>query len=75
MRADVESCLAHCTTCQRDRPPPPAREELRWTERGGAPFLTWSLDCAGPFPPDEDGNRYLIVAVNDFSKWVEVRPV
>lgn len=27
---------------------------------------------AGPFPADEDGNTYAIVAVDVFSKWAEV---
>ena len=28
----------------------------------------------GPFPEDEEGNRYLLVAVDPFSKWVEAIP-
>ena len=33
------------------------------------------MDLAGPFPPDEEGNRYLIVAVDCLSKWVEAAPL
>ena len=32
----------------------------------------WSVDLAGPFPPDENGMVYAMVAVDVFSKWVEV---
>ena len=50
-------------------------EELRWIDKGAAPFAGWSIDAAGPFPADDDGNRYLLVAVDPFSKWVEATPV
>ncbi len=33
--------------------------------------MGWSIDAAGPFPEDEEGNRYLLVVVDPFSKWVE----
>ena len=33
------------------------------------------MDAAGPFPEDLDGNRYLLVAVDPFSKWVEAAAV
>jgi len=32
----------------------------------------WAIDLAGPLPPDADGNCYAIIAVDCFSKWVEV---
>jgi transposase InsO family protein len=33
------------------------------------------VDLAGPFPPDEEGNRWLAVAVDVYSKWVEAFPL
>jgi Integrase core domain/Integrase zinc binding domain len=39
------------------------------------PLLGWSVDLMGPMPPDERGNRYLAVAVDVFSKWVEARAI
>ena len=33
------------------------------------------MDSAGPFPDDADGNRYLLVAVDVFTRWVEVQAV
>ena len=32
----------------------------------------WSVDLAGPFPQDENGMVYAMVAVDVFSKWVEI---
>lgn len=58
-----------------DNPIPPPSEVLRWIDKGEAPFAGWSLDAAGPFPEDDDGNRYLLVAIDPFSKWVEAAAV
>ena len=33
------------------------------------------MDSAGPFREDEEGNRFLLAAIDPFSKWVEVLPV
>ena len=34
--------------------------------------MGWAVDSAGPFPADADGNRFLFVFIDPFSKWVEV---
>jgi hypothetical protein len=39
------------------------------------PFAVWGLDILGPFPRAQGGYRYLYIAINKFTKWVEVEPV
>jgi len=34
----------------------------------------WSIDFAGPFPPDPDGNVYLAVMVEGLTRWAEIYP-
>ena len=75
MHGDACDCLRRCAVCQKERAPPPPIEEVRWIDKGSAPFVGWSIDAAGPFPQDGDGNRFLLVAVDPFSKWVEARAV
>ena len=53
----------------------PPKEELCWMDKGGAPFVSWSIDTVGPFPQDEDGNCYLLITMDPFSKWVEIHTV
>ena len=72
MHTDIADCVRHCSVCQKDKLPMPPKEELCWMDKGGAPFIGWSIDMAGPFPRDEDKNCYLIVTVDPFSKWVEI---
>ena len=63
MHADVANCIRHCSVCQWDKPPALPKEELHWIDKGGAPFVSWSIDTVGPFPQDEDGNCYLLIAM------------
>ena len=67
--------LKKCLICQIDRPRVPPLEQTRFIEPPEGPFKGWSLDLAGPFPRDIDGNQYLVVAVDPFSKWVEAEPM
>jgi transposase InsO family protein len=39
------------------------------------PFTVWGLDILGPFPRAQGGYRYLYIAIDKFTKWVEVEPV
>jgi transposase InsO family protein len=39
------------------------------------PFATWGTDILGPFPKARGGYRFLIVAIDTFTKWVEAEPV
>jgi transposase InsO family protein len=38
----------------------------------GAPFERIAIDVAGPFPRSDQGNRYLLIAMDYFTKWQEV---
>jgi hypothetical protein len=37
-----------------------------------APFERIAIDIAGPFPESESENRYLLIAMDYFTKWPEV---
>jgi hypothetical protein len=39
------------------------------------PFAMWGLDSVGPFRTALGGYRHILVAVDKFTKWIEVRPV
>lgn len=36
-----------------------------------SPFLEWGIDIVGPFPEAPGRLKFLIVAVDYFTKWVE----
>jgi hypothetical protein len=39
------------------------------------PFAMWGLDSVGPFRTAPGGYKHILVAVDKFTKWIEVRPV
>jgi transposase InsO family protein len=39
------------------------------------PFTVWGLDIIGPLRKAPEGYTHLLVAIDKFSKWVEVRPI
>ena len=41
----------------------------------GAPWERIAVDISGPFPTTESGNKYIMVAMDYFSKWPEVVPM
>jgi hypothetical protein len=38
------------------------------------PFSCWGLDILGPFPRGQGGYRFLFVAIDKFTKWIEATP-
>ena len=39
------------------------------------PFACWGLDMIGPFKPTPGSFRYVYVAIDKFSKWIEYKPL
>jgi len=39
------------------------------------PFAVWGLDLVGPLQKAPGGFTHLLVAIDKFSKWIEVRPI
>src|SRR4051812_12446066 len=73
---NAEDIVQRCIACQKfaSRPHAPASElktiPLFW------PFATWGLDMVGPLKKSSNGGRtHLLVAINKFTKWIEVVPI
>ena len=49
-------------------------EELR-SIHSPWPFRTWGIDILGPFPLAIRQMKFLVVAIEYFTKWVEAEPV
>ncbi|GJS96335.1 reverse transcriptase domain-containing protein [Tanacetum coccineum] len=39
------------------------------------PFYKWGIDIAGPFPEGPGKVKFLIIAIDYFTKWIEAKPV
>src|SRR6266545_4845732 len=38
-------------------------------------YEKWGIDIVGPLPITREGNRYIVVAMDYFSRWPEARPL
>ena len=64
-----------CDKCQRfsnilrSHPEKLASMTLPW------PFAVWGIDLIGPLPTARPTFKYVVVAVDYFTKWAEVKPL
>jgi ribonuclease HI len=67
----VQKCK-NCQKCARDQKQPSSLTQLiqpTW------PLQRWGLDLLGPLPPAQGNLKYVVVAVEYFSKWIEAKPL
>ena len=67
MRQEVARFGKSCDTCQKTKPV--NRKEFSGRIPINGLFHTWCIDFAEPLPRMNAGNQYLIVAVEQMSKW------
>jgi hypothetical protein len=73
---DVRRCLGSCQVCQRVSNAlfNAQRPDLQPLPIMGM-FYRWHVDLAGPFPTSRRGNKYVMVAIEAFSKHAEIIPI
>ncbi|KAJ7992703.1 hypothetical protein DPEC_G00281430 [Dallia pectoralis] len=70
-RRDVEDYCRQCDRCAaRKGPPGQSRAQLQQFPVG-APLERIGVDIVGPFPVSEGGNRWVLTAIDYFTKWPE----
>ncbi|XP_058879681.1 uncharacterized protein LOC131737088 [Acipenser ruthenus] len=71
-RRDVENHCRRCDHCAaRKGPPGQSRAPMQQCPVGG-PMQRVGVDILGPLPVSDKGNKYVLVAMDYFSKWPEV---
>ena len=71
MSEDVKNWCQTCATCATRKSPAPKARAPMQTLQAGYPMQVIAVDIAGPFPESEEGNSYVMVVGDYFSKWVE----
>ncbi|GKD20516.1 reverse transcriptase domain-containing protein [Tanacetum coccineum] len=75
MHKDARALIKACQECQVHKPVPRNPQEKLNPITSPWPFYKWGIDIAGPFPEGPGKVKFLIVAMDYFTKWIEAKPV
>ncbi|VFQ72015.1 unnamed protein product [Cuscuta campestris] len=75
MRKDCEEYVRKCPTCQQFQSIP-GRPATNYTPISSViPFSRWGIDLVGALPKGAGQARWIVVAIDYFTKWVEAEPL
>ena len=69
---DAQTLVRHCDRCQRAGNISKREEMPQTWNQACEVFDVWGIDFMGPFPSSQ-GNKFILVAVDYVSKWVEAQ--
>ncbi|GJR97251.1 reverse transcriptase domain-containing protein [Tanacetum coccineum] len=75
MHRDARDMIRACNDCQVHRPVPRNPQQPLTPITAPWPFYKWGIDIAGPFPEGPGKVKFLIVAMDYFTKWIEAKAV
>ncbi|GJS31547.1 reverse transcriptase domain-containing protein [Tanacetum coccineum] len=75
MHEDAKKEVQKCDSCQIHAPIPRLPKTLMASIMAPWPFYQWGMDILGPLPPARKGAKFVIVATDYFTKWIEVKPL
>ncbi|KAK3105395.1 hypothetical protein FSP39_024200 [Pinctada imbricata] len=75
MQQDVKHFVISCSVCNRNKKPN-RRARCKFTSyHAGSPMERVHLDFLGPLPLTSNSNAYVLMMVDQFTKWVECIPL
>ncbi|XP_057444007.1 uncharacterized protein LOC130736179 [Lotus japonicus] len=75
IRKDCAEFVKKCEKSQMFADLPKAPPEQLATISSPWPFTMWGVDLVGPFPTARSQMKFILVAVDYFTKWVEAEPL
>nr|GEW69949.1 reverse transcriptase domain-containing protein [Tanacetum cinerariifolium] len=75
MHTNSRNLIRECNDCQVHRPVPRNPQEKLTPITSPWPFYKWGIHIAGPFPEGPGKVKFLIGAIDYFTKWIEARTV
>ena len=74
-RRDVVSYVKSCAICIQTKSPSRKARAPMEAFQAGNPMERVHIDMIGPFPLSKDGNRYVLMVIDQFTRWVECLPL
>lgn len=70
MKSDIRMYIKKCESCQKNKTNfKPTRQPMQITTTSEKPFEKLALDVVGPLPITESGNRFILTAQDDLTKY------
>jgi hypothetical protein len=73
--SDATDLVQKCENCQKCARDQKQLSSLTQLIQPTWPLQRWGLDLLGPLPPAQGNLKYVVVAVEYFSKWIEAKPL
>nr|GEY11267.1 hypothetical protein [Tanacetum cinerariifolium] len=73
MHRDAQDMIHKCNDCQIHRPATRYPQQPLTLITAPWPFYKWGIDIAGPFLEEPGKVKFLIVAMDYFTKWIEAK--
>ena len=70
-QTDVKTWVKQCDLCASRKPTPNQRKATLKQHQAGEPLERVAIDILGPLPTSNDGNKYIMIVVDYFTKWAE----
>ena len=75
LQTDVQKFVTTCERCQLSKSSVNRNKAPLQSIFTARPMETWAMDIMGPLPCSASGYRYILVATDLFTKWVEAIPL
>ena len=75
MLADIKQFVNHCRTCKLAKTNPSKRAGFMQQFTAKEPYEMIAIDLVGPLPVTSRGMRYILIAIDRFSRFVRLMPV
>ena len=75
IKADSFDYVKKCDKCQWFATIPRAPPSELTMMTSPWPFVIWGIDLIGSLPTGKGGVKYIVVAVDYFTKWTEAKPL
>ena len=75
LTTDVCLYVCTCPICNKNKKAKTKPKAGLRNFRAGAPMAHVHMDILGPFPPSQLGNHYILLMIDQFTKWVEIHAI
>ncbi|XP_057969549.1 uncharacterized protein LOC131158704 [Malania oleifera] len=75
IKKDALELIKRCDRCQRCAAVPHIPSNLLFPLTSPCPFAQWGMDILGPLLQATGQRKFLVIAIDYFTKWVEVKPL